>query len=172
MKPPCPLEKGHDRSDFDCGKPELNNYLKRFARQTQERDGAKTYVVLDNKRIIAYYTLVVGDVEWQDCPEEIRKGLGKHPVPVLVIARLAVDSHFQDKGLGSGMLKDAFLRALQVSNIAGVAAVIVDAKDEDAKAYYERKELDFKPMPGDPMRLYLPLRTIRANLEERGNMSD
>jgi len=166
MKSPCPLLKGHDRSAFDSGKPELNDYLKRFARQTQERDGAKTYVVLEDNRVIAYYTLVVGDVEWQDCPEEIRKGLGKYPVPVLVIARLAVDSGFQGKGLGIGMLKDAFLRAVQVSSIAGVAAVIVDAKDAEAKAYYERKELGFKPMPGDAMRLYLPIRIIRGNQEE------
>lgn len=170
MKSPCPLLKGHDRSAFDCGKPELKlsevQYLQRFARQTQERDGAKTYVVLDDNRVIAYYTLVVGNVEWQDCPDEIRKGLGRYPVPVLVIARLAVDSRFHSKGLGIGMLKDAFLRALQVSSIAGVSAVIVDAKDEEAKAYYERKELGFKPMPGDPMRLYLPLGMIRDNWNE------
>lgn len=166
MKSPCSLEKGHDRSAFDCGKPELNDYLKRFAQQTQARDGAKTYVVLKESQIIAYYTLVVGDVDWKDCPEELSKGLGKYPVPVLVIARLAVDSCFHGKGLGIGMLKDAFLRALQVSNIAGVAAVVVDAKDEEAKAYYERKELGFKPMPGDRMKLYIPLRTIRANSEE------
>src|SRR5271163_2748826 len=124
MKPPCPLLKGHDRSAFDCGKPELNDYVKRFARQTQERDGAKTYVVLEDNRVIAYYTLVVGDADWQDCPEEIRKGLGKYPVPVLVIARLAVDVRYHGKGLGVGLLKDAFLRALQVSKIAGVAAVV------------------------------------------------
>lgn len=166
MRSPCPLQKGHDRSAFDCGKAELSDYLKRFARQTQERDGAKTYVVLEDNHVIAYYTLVVGDVEWQDCPEEIRKGFGKYPVPVLVIARLAVDSRFHDKGLGIGMLKDAFLRALQVSNIVGVAAVIVDAKDDQAKAYYERKELGFKPMPCDSMRLYLPLRAIRANQDK------
>ncbi len=131
-----PLEKGHDRSAFDCGKPELNEYLKKFARQTQDRDGAKTYVALDANQVIAYYTLVVGNVEWQNCPDDIRKGLGKYPVPVLVIARLAVDLRFQGKGLGVGMIKDAFLRAIQVSDIAGVAAVVLDAKDHDAKAYY------------------------------------
>jgi len=103
-------------------------------------------------------------VEWQDCPEEIRKGLGKYPVPVIVIARLAVDSRYHGRGFGSGMLKDAFLRALQVSSIAGVAAVIVNAKDENAKAYYERKELGFKTLPGNPMRLHLSIGTIRANL--------
>jgi predicted N-acetyltransferase YhbS len=163
MKSPCPLEKEHDRSAFDCGKPQLNYYLQKFASQTQEKDGAKTYVVLDDNRVIAYYTLVVGNIEWQECPAEIRKGLGKYPIPVLVIARLAVDHRFHGKGLGIGMLKDAFLRALQVSEIAGVAAVIVDTKDLEAKVYYERKELGFRPMPDDPMRLYLPLRTIRAN---------
>ena len=119
MRSPCPLQKGHDRSVFDCGKSELNDYLKRFARQTQEKDGAKTYVGLKDNCVIAYYSLVVGDVEWQDCPDEIRKGLGKYPVPVLVIGRLAVDIHYQGKRLEIGMLKDAFLRALQVSEIAG-----------------------------------------------------
>jgi GNAT superfamily N-acetyltransferase len=166
MKSPCPLQRGHDRSSFDCGKPELNDYLKRFARQAQERDGAKTYVVLEDNCVIAYYTLVVGDVEWPDCPAEIRKGLGRYPVPVLVIARLAVDVRFHNRGLGVSLLKDAFLRALQVSSIVGLAAVIVDAKDDEAKAYYERKQLGFKAMPADSMKLYLPLRAIRANQDE------
>jgi predicted N-acetyltransferase YhbS len=165
MKPLGPLEKGHDRSAFDCGKPELNEYLKKFARQTQDRDGAKTYVALDANQVIAYYTLVVGHVEWQNCPDDIRKGLGKYPVPVLVIARLAVDLRFQGKGLGIGMIKDAFLRAIQVSDIAGVAAVVLDAKDNDAKAYYQRKNLGLSAMPGDPMRLYVSLRFIRDNTE-------
>lgn len=165
MKQLCPLEKGHDRSAFDCGKPDLNEYLKKFARQTQDRDGAKTYVALEENQVIAYYTLVVGNVEWQNCPDDIRKGLGKYPVPVLVIARLAVDLRFQRKGLGVGMIKDAFLRALQVSEIAGVAAVVLDAKDAEAKAYYEGKNLGLSSMPGDPLRLYVPLRLIRDNIE-------
>ncbi len=167
VKSVCPLEKGHDRSAFDCGSFELNDYLKKFARQTQERGGAKTYVVLESNQVIAYYSLVVGEVDWRDCPEEIRKGLGKYPVPVLVIARLAVDRRFQGKGLGIAMLKNAFLRVLQVSSIVGIAEVVVDAKDKEAKAYYERKELGFKPMPDNPMRLYLSLVTLRANLDTR-----
>jgi predicted N-acetyltransferase YhbS len=84
---------------------------------------------------------------------------------VLVIARLAVDLRFQGKGLGIGMIKDAFLRAIQVSDIAGVAAVVLDAKDNDAKAYYQRKNLGLSAMPGDPMRLYVSLRFIRDNTE-------
>ena len=165
MQPPRPLEKGHDRSAFDCDKPALNVYLNQFARQTQERHGARTYVVLENNRVIAYYTLVVGDVDWQDCPDDLKKGLGKYPIPVLVIARLAVDLRFHGQGVGIGMIKDAFLRALQVSRIAGLAAVVLDAKDNEAKAYYQSKNLGLSSMPGDAMRLYVPLRHIRASIE-------
>lgn len=117
-------------------------------------------MALDAHQVIAYYTLVVGNLEWQNCPDDLRKGLGKYPVPVLVIARLAVDLRFQGKGLGIGMIKDAFLRAIQVSHIAGVAAVVLDAKDDDAKAYYLRKNLGLSAMPGDQMRLYASLRFI------------
>jgi GNAT superfamily N-acetyltransferase len=163
MDSPCPLDRGHDRSSFDCGEPLLNDYLKKFARQTQDRDGAKTYVVLAQNQVIGYYTLVLGSVEWDHCPEVVRKGLGKYPLPVLVIARLAIDSRFQGRGLGVGMLKDAFLRALQVADIAGLVALIVDAKSPDAKAYYQHKRFGFEPMPGDPMRLFLPIRALRAS---------
>jgi predicted N-acetyltransferase YhbS len=161
----CLLEKGHDKAGFDCGKQQLNEYLQKFARQTQERDGSRTYVALEGNQVIAYYTLVVGDVEWKDCPPELSKGLGKYPIPVLIIARLAVDRRFHGAGLGIGMIKDAFNRALAVSDIAGVAAVIVDAKDKEAKAYYERKKIGFTPIPGDSMRLYIPISIIRANIK-------
>ncbi len=88
MDSPCPLDRGLDRSSFGCGEPVLNDYLKKFARQTQDRDGAKTSVVLAQNQVIGYYTLVLGSVEWDHCPEVVRKVLGKYPLPVLVIARL------------------------------------------------------------------------------------
>lgn len=163
MKLLCPLEEGYDRSTFDCGEAELNDYLKRFARQSQEREGARSYVLLYGNRIIAYYTLVVGAVDWQDCPEVTRKVLGKYPVPVLVIAHLAVDKDFQNRGYAAALLKDAFLRALQVCDIAGVAAVIIDAKSKEGREYCLRRQLGLKPMPGDPLRLYIPLAVIRQN---------
>lgn len=163
MKPPCPLDNQHDRSSFDCGYSELNEYLQRFAGQNQTKGSARTYVVLDGERVVAYYTLVVGSVEWKDCPDDVRKGLGRYPVPVIVIGRLAVDRRFQRKGLGIGLIKDAFARSLQVSDLVGVVAILVDAKDEQAKNYYESKRLGFKSMPGEPLKLYLPIKVIRAN---------
>lgn len=164
MKPICLLQKGHDRSTFDCGQPELNEYLQRYARQSQERGGSKTYVALDGKRFIGYYTLVVGEVEWTDCPEALRKGLGRYPVPVIVIARLAVDKAIHGKGVGMGLLKDAFLRVLQVADIVGVVAVIVDAKDAPVRDYYLGKNLGFQPMPGRALQLFLPTGQLRTSL--------
>lgn len=159
MKDPCPLEDGHDRSSFDCGVEALNTYLKRYARQTQKREGARTYVAVDDDRVVAYYTIVFGGIDWKDAPEHVRKGLGKYPIPIMTIARLAVDRAWAEKGLGNSLLLDALQRAVAASEIAGLRAVVVDAKDEAAKQFYEKR--GFRSWPVGSNRLFVTMSELK-----------
>lgn len=157
------LQRGHAVEDFDCGQEALNRFLIRHAFQNEQAGAARTYVALDGTEIAGYYTLVVGQVEQAAAPERLKKDLAKHPVPIMLLARLAIATHWQGKGLGSGLLKDAMLRALQAADIAGIRAFAVHAKDDQARAFYER--FDFVASPSDPYHLFRLLKDIRAILE-------
>ena len=109
-----------------------------------------------------YCTLVVGQVEYDDAPERLTKGLARHPVPVMLLARLAVATRWQGNGIGSGLLKVAMLRTLQVAGIAGIRAFAVYAKDDDAKAFY--MHFDFLPSPSDSYHLFRLMKDVRAKL--------
>lgn len=159
MKDPCPLEEGHDIVSFDCGVEALNTYLKRYARQTQKREGARTYVAVEDNRVVAFYTVVFGGIDWKDAPEDVRKGLGKYPIPIILIARLAVDKSWVGKGLGNSLLLDALKRAIAASEIAGLRAVVVDAKDDMAKRFYEKR--GFRPWPVESNRLFVTLPELK-----------
>ena len=153
------LHRKHNVEAFDCGQESLNRYLHRFALNSQRADGAQTYVGLSSENIIGYYTLAVGHVIYAEAPERLAKGLSRHPVPIMLLARIAVDSHWQSKGVGSGLLRNAMQRTLQAAEIAGIRALIVHAKDDTAKAFYEH--FDFIPSPTDPYHLFLLLKDIR-----------
>lgn len=161
MNKPCPLEEGHDTSSFDSGVEALDTYLKRYARQTQKREGARTYVVLEGYQVVAYYTILFGGIAWEDAPEHVRKGLGKYPIPVMMLARLAVDKGWAGKGLGNSLLLDAVERALAASEIAGLRAVVVDAKDEAAKRFYGKR--GFRPWPVDSNRLFVTIPELKRD---------
>jgi len=155
------LESSDPVSGFDCGKEELNRFIERYAYQSQQSQGARTYVSLsEDGKLAGYYTLAYGSVEYEAVPERTRKGLARHDVPVMVLARLAVATEFQGQGLGKQLLRDALLRTLQASAIAGLRAVVVHAKDEDAKRFYER--FRFEAFPSEPFRLALLLKDLRA----------
>lgn len=158
---PEPLTKTHNRKSFDCGVAPLNEYLHRYALQNQDKNAGRTYVALRDNRIAGYYTLVYGSVEWEDAPDKVKHGLGKYPVPILLLARLAIDNAEKGTGLGKGLLKDALLRALGAADIAGLRAVAVHAKDDAAKAFYEY--FGFVASPTNPYRLFLTLTEIKAN---------
>lgn len=147
---------------FDCGTPPLNRFLERYALQNQQADASRTYVALDGDEVIGFYTLVVGEVAHADAPARIIKGLAKYPVPVMVLARLAVSSVRQGQGIGAGLLKDALVRIVAAADHAGIRAVAVHAKDDAARAFYER--FDFEPSPTDPYHLLLPMKDVRALL--------
>ncbi len=147
---------------FDCGRDALNRFLTRYALQNQQAGASQTYVALASEELVGYYTLVVGQVEYGGAPERLKKGLARHPVPLMILARLAVAASWQGKGLGAGLLKDALLRTLQAAEIAGIRAFAVHAKDDTAKAFYEH--FDFVPSPSDPYHLFLLLKDVRTML--------
>ena len=157
------LQRGHAVESFDCGSEPLNRFLVRHALQNEQAGASRTYVGLADAEIAGYYTLVVGQVEHAAAPERLKKGLARHPVPVMLLARLAIVVHWQGKGLGSGLLKDAMLRTLQAADIAGIRAFAVHAKDDQARAFYER--FDFVASPSDPYHLFRLLKGIRAIVE-------
>jgi len=154
------LQRGHAIDTFDCGREPLNRYLIRYALQNQQAGASMTYIALAGDEVVGYYTLVVGQVEYDDAPERLSKGLARHPVPIMLLARLAVAQSWQGRKLGSGMLKDAMLRTLQAADIAGIRAFAVHAKDDEAKAFYEH--FDFVPSPSDPYHLFRLLKDVRS----------
>jgi len=159
------LRREHDVEAFDCGQEPLNRFLARYALHNQQVEASQTYVALAGEEVVGYYTLVVAEVEYDDAPARLGKGLARHPIPLMLLARLAIAVTWQGKGLGAGLLKDAMLRTLQAADIAGIRAMAVHAKDDAAKAFYERFE--FIPSPSDPYHLFLLLKDIRALINSR-----
>ena len=159
---PVLLTKDHDRNSFDCGVPALNDYLKKYALQNQKKNAARTYVVTRGNRIVGYYSLAYGSVSLDEAPQKVKSGLPRHPVPVILLARLAVDSAEQGSGLGAALLKDALLRTIQAAEIAGLRAMLVHAKDDAAKRFYQK--FGFEPSPIDGYHLFLRLSDILASL--------
>jgi predicted N-acetyltransferase YhbS len=158
---PVPLTGAHDRAAFDCGVAALNEYLKRYALQNQRKNAARTYVATRGQHIVGYYTLAYGSVTHEEAPPSVKAGLGKYPIPVILLARLAVDLGEKGRGLGAGLLKDALLRTLQAADIAGLRAMLVHAKDDAAKSFYQK--FGFEASPIDAYHLFLKLSDIRAN---------
>lgn len=154
------LAQHHDAAGFDCGTVALNNFISLYAWPGQRANISQTYVAAVEETIVGYHTLVVGQVSYEDAPERLAKGLPRHPIPVLLLARLAIDRNWQGKGLGAALVADAIRRTLQVADIAGVRALLVHAKDQTAKGFYAH--LGFEPFPGEPLVLYRLLKDIRA----------
>jgi len=153
------LRRDHPVEDFDCGREERNRYLVRYAWQNQQAGAAQTYVGIVGEVIVGYHTLAVGHVTLEHAPERLTKGLARRPVPVMLLARLATDRRWRGQGIGKSLLRDAMLRTLQAAKIAGIRALAVHAKDEDARRFYEH--FDFVPSPTDPMHLFVLLKDVR-----------
>jgi predicted N-acetyltransferase YhbS len=154
---PEKLNKNHKIKQFDCGNEQLNDYLKKYAFQNQKKNISNTFVVQKDNKVIGYYTLTFGSVLKEDLP--IKRNLPNYPMPVMILARLAVDKNETEKGIGKGLLKDAVLRTLQASEIAGIKAIMVKAKDEEAKQFYEK--FDFITSPIDNLILFLPIEFLK-----------
>ena len=135
---PEPLGPQHSLEGFDCGKPTLNDWLVRHARQAQGSGSAKTFVVSEDDRVAGYFSLTVGQIDTLDAPERIRKGVGQYPIPVVILARLAVSQQDQGRGIGVGLLQDAIRRTLLIAEQAGIRAMLTHPLDEEAARFYTR----------------------------------
>jgi GNAT superfamily N-acetyltransferase len=153
------LRPDHKIEEFDCGREELNRYLSRYAWTNQQAGAAQTYVGLVGDTVVGYHTLAVGEVKREEAPERVTKGLARHPQPIMLLARLAIDRRWQGQGIGKALLRDAMQRSLQAADIAGIRAFAVHAKGEDARNFYEK--FDFIPSPTDPMHLFVLLKDVR-----------
>ncbi len=162
-----PIAKHHDRRNFDCGVPALNDYLDRFARQNHETGGAKTFVAVslgEPSRVLGYYSISPGSIEFAYVPVKLTKKLGRYDVPIFRLARLAVSLSAQGKGLGAELLFAAGERALAVAAEVGGVALAIDAKDKRAAEWYER--FGAMPLLDDPLKLILPLDLIASAIKE------
>jgi GNAT superfamily N-acetyltransferase len=153
------LHRTHSVEHFVSGRPELDRFLIRHALQAQQSNASQTYVAVDQSGVVGFYTIVAGEVQLTGAPERVAKGMPRHPVPLLVLARLAVHIEAQGRGLGAGLLLDALGRTLQVADIVGVRALAVHAKDDQAAAFY--RHFGFAPSPSDARHLFMIIKDIR-----------
>lgn len=152
------LRREHQLDGFDCGKADLNRFLKRQAWNNQQAHSAQTYVLAKNLLVFGYFSLAAGFVTHDEAPERVKKGLARHPIPVILLARLAVDKSIHGKGVGSALLKDALMRAAHAADTIGARALLVHAKDDDARAFYEH--FTFEASPSDPYHLLLLMKDL------------
>ncbi|OQX07187.1 MAG: GNAT family N-acetyltransferase [Desulfobulbaceae bacterium A2] len=159
------LEVSDKVSGFDCGEPELNMFLQHFALINQKAHSTQTYACCQGGEVAGFYSLAVGSVEPAAASKRVAKGLSRHPIPVMLLARLAVDLRHQRGGLGRALLKDALRRTLHAADIAGIRAIVVHAKNETARAWYLNK--GFEPSPTDPYHLFLLMKDLRASVSRQ-----
>jgi GNAT superfamily N-acetyltransferase len=156
-----PLNKNHNRLDFNCGVDELNLYLKKHANQDIKRYISRVFVAVSiakPKIVIGYYTLSSLSVDFEELPEEISKKLPKYQIPAALIGRLAVSRKAQGYGIGRMLLADAIKRTIAVSDEIAIYAMFVDAIDKDAQRFY--KQFGFIPVSDGSLRLFLPLKSV------------
>ncbi len=162
---PRPLDGEHRVNGFECGVDSLDIWLVRHARAASGAGSARTYVVVDSEqdRVVGYHALTVGSIEHAEATIRAKKGMPRHPIPVMILARLAVDKSVQGKGLGLFLLRDAMRRAVSVAEQAGVRLILVHAVNDEARAFYKR--FGFEPSPTDPMNMHLLTKEIRLQLD-------
>jgi GNAT superfamily N-acetyltransferase len=153
------LDRKHVVERFTCGQPELDRFLVRHALQAQQAHSSRTYVAVQSGDVVGYYAIVAGEVRHADAPARVAKGMPRHPIPLLVLARLAVHTEMQGKRLGAGLLLDALGRTLHVADMVGVRALAVHAKDDGAAAFYEH--FGFARSPTDARHLFMLIKDIR-----------
>jgi GNAT superfamily N-acetyltransferase len=152
------LRREHVVDSFDCGKEDLNRFLNRQAWNNQQAHSAQTYVLVKDLAVVGYYSLAASAVSHDEATERVKRGLARHPIPVILLARLAVDMSLQGKGIGPALLKDALLRVAQAADLIGARALLVHAKDDNAKGFYEH--FDFEPSPSDPYHMLLIMKDL------------
>ena len=155
------LSAAHDLSLFNCGNAALNDWLTKRALSNEESGASRTYVVCSRDRVVGYYALANGAVALTKALGRVRRNM-PDPIPVMIVGRLAVDQRWQGKNVGRSLLRDAILRTLQASEIAGIRAILVHAISADAKRFYER--YGFSASPVDPMTLMITIADAKQSL--------
>jgi GNAT superfamily N-acetyltransferase len=161
LSPPQPLADQHEIEDFSSGQVSLDEWLRRRARANQISGASRTYVVCEGNRVVAYYALASGAISVESAPGRFRRNM-PDPIPVAVLARLAVDRNWQGQGIGRALFRDAARRVEQAADAIGIRGIVVHAISEDARSFY--LALGFDPSPGDRMTLLVTLSDIRAGL--------
>jgi predicted GNAT family N-acyltransferase len=155
------LGKGHERSGFSCGSGALDRYLQQQARQDADKRVAAPFVLVEppSTRILGYYTLSASVIHADELPEDLARKLPRYPqLPVTLLGRLAVDATLKGRGMGQFLLMDALWRSLGAATQIAAMAVLVDAKDQAAEAFYAH--FGFIPLQQQPARLFLPMKTV------------
>lgn len=166
-----PISKKHDRKAFDCGNPDLNNFLQRYARQSHELGSSKTFVAVenvDNKTVLGFYSLAPGALSYADTPEMMRRGLAQYDVPGFRLARIATHVRVQGQGLGGQLLAAAARRCLRAAAEAGGVLLIIDAKNARAAGWYA--SYGAVPLNDRPLTLVMSLATFAAELKNAGQL--
>ena len=163
LNTPVLLTKLHETAGFDCGKSPLNAFLTQYALQNQASGGARTYVLTRGVKVIGYYSLAPASVSPEDSPQRVIQGQGRYPVPVIMMARFALDISDQGKGLGKALFRDALRRALSGADIIGGRAFLVHAKDEEARRFYLQFAMEASPT--NPLHLLLLFKDVRQSLK-------
>lgn len=153
------LRRDHPVDGFTCGSEALDRFLVRYALINQQANASQTYLGLRDGEVIGFYSLVVGEVAYGNAPQRLTQGLAHHPVPIMLLARLAVSTAWQGRGIGAGLLKDAMRRTLQAADIGGIRAFAVHAEDATARGFYEH--FGFAPSPTDPLHLFVLIKDLR-----------
>jgi len=164
------LTSEHDRSAFDCGSVAQTDWLRRYALIAQQSDTARVYVVRphDEQRVAGYYALAAGAVEASVAPARLRAGAGRHPIPVIILTRLGVDRRDQGHGLGSELVRDAFLQTAASAERIGVRALLIHAEAAEAVRFYTRLDPAFEPSPTDRLHLLLLMKDLRSAIRKAG----
>lgn len=165
MKPPSPITTDHNLTNFDCGEPSLNDWLKRRALKNHASGASRCFVVCSGATVIGYYSLSAGAISHESAPKALRRNM-PDPLPVLLLGRLAIDKKYHNQGIGQALLRDAMLRAVNVAGNAGVFAILVHALSDQAKQFYISRGFVVSPL--QPMTLMMTIETIRIILAEPG----
>jgi len=158
---PEPLTSTHDLSTFDCGAPELDNWLRQRALRNEEGGASRTYVACVGGQVIGFYGLATGAISHTHASGRVRRNM-PDPIPVMVLGRLAVDRNWHEQGIGRALLRDAMLRTIQAADLAGIRAILVHAKSLEAKAFYENCGLHSSP--AEPLTLMVTIAEVRRLL--------
>ena len=168
-----PIAPDHDAQSFDCGSDEQTTWLRRHGLQAHQSDTARVYVVClaDSVSVVGYYALAAGSIEHADAPSRLTKGIGRYPIPVVLLARLGVDLQEQGRGLGTALVRDALFQVTAIADRLGVRALLIHAETPEAAAFYKGIDPGFEPSPTDPLHVALLIKDLRRAIRDAADKS-